>query len=66
MAVHNKVHDGWMALHGKVYNIGPYLRSHPGGVGIMEKFLGWMGVCCLIGFIVRLMFKSGELTSDLK
>ena len=29
--LHDKVHDGWIALHGKVYNIGPYLHYHPGG-----------------------------------
>jgi cytochrome b involved in lipid metabolism len=37
---HNKVHDGWMILRGKVYNIGPYLHYHPGGVNIMKGILG--------------------------
>lgn len=37
---HNKVHDGWMVLRGKVYNIGPYLHYHPGGLAIMKPFLG--------------------------
>ncbi len=37
---HDKVHDGWISLHGKVYNIGPYLHYHPGGVEIMEQCLG--------------------------
>mmetsp|Transcript_26273 Transcript_26273/g.32403 ORF Transcript_26273/g.32403 Transcript_26273/m.32403 type:complete len:200 (+) Transcript_26273:226-825(+) len=38
--LHNKVHDGWIALHGKVYNIGPYLHYHPGGVDIFDDCLG--------------------------
>lgn len=40
IAEHNKVHDGWIALHTKVYNIGPYLHYHPGGVDIIEDCLG--------------------------
>ena len=43
IATHNKVFDGWMILHGKVYNIGPYLHYHPGGVEIMESCLGGDG-----------------------
>jgi cytochrome b involved in lipid metabolism len=38
--LHNKVYDGWMILRGKVYNIGPYLHYHPGGVNIMKGVLG--------------------------
>ena len=37
---HDKVHDGWISLHGKVYNIGPYLHYHPGGVDIFLPCLG--------------------------
>jgi cytochrome b involved in lipid metabolism len=37
---HNKVHDGWMILRGKVYNIGPYLHYHPGGMAILKAVLG--------------------------
>jgi hypothetical protein len=29
-----------MVLHGKVYNIAPYLMYHPGGSEILEKCLG--------------------------
>jgi hypothetical protein len=29
-----------MVLHGKVYNIAPYLMYHPGGSAILEKCLG--------------------------
>ncbi|KAL7516679.1 hypothetical protein ACHAWX_001667 [Stephanocyclus meneghinianus] len=37
---HSAAHDGWMVLHGKVYNISPYLMYHPGGNEILEKCLG--------------------------
>mmetsp|Transcript_354 Transcript_354/g.597 ORF Transcript_354/g.597 Transcript_354/m.597 type:complete len:172 (+) Transcript_354:135-650(+) len=61
IALHNKVHDGWMVLYGKVYNIGPYLHYHPGGVDILKPSLGkdgtelfekyhrWIGIENLIG-----------------
>ena len=34
---HNQPHDCWMVLRGIVYNIGPYLAYHPGGVEIFSK-----------------------------
>jgi len=37
---HNKEYDGWMVLRGRVYNIGPYLHYHPGGVRILKGLLG--------------------------
>jgi hypothetical protein len=37
---HNTVHDGWIVLRGKVYNISPYLAYHPGGAAILERVLG--------------------------
>lgn len=37
---HNKNHDGWIILRGRVYNIGPYLAYHPGGIGIFKSVLG--------------------------
>lgn len=37
---HNKNHDGWIILRGKVYNIGPYLPYHPGGINIFRSVLG--------------------------
>lgn len=61
VACHNKIHDGWTILHGKVYNIGPYLHYHPGGVNILKPTLGkdgtelfekyhrWVGIDNLIG-----------------
>lgn len=32
LASHNTVEDAWTAINGKVYNISPYMRFHPGGV----------------------------------
>jgi cytochrome-b5 reductase len=32
-----------MALQGRVYNIGPYLKFHPGGVSILLKAAGTDG-----------------------
>ena len=58
---HNKPYDGWMVLRGTVYNIGPYLAYHPGGIDIMkkvlgqdgtalfDKFHGWVNIESLIG-----------------
>ena len=59
---HNKIpHDSWIILHGKVYNIGPYLHYHPGGIEIMKECIGgdatklfeeyhrWVNVDNLIG-----------------
>lgn len=37
---HNSIHDGWVVLRGKVYNISPYLAYHPGGSSILERVLG--------------------------
>lgn len=37
---HDKNHDGWIVLRGRVYNIGPYLPYHPGGVSIFKNLLG--------------------------
>ena len=37
---HNTIHDGWIVLKGKVYNISPYLSYHPGGESIIAKVLG--------------------------
>jgi cytochrome b involved in lipid metabolism len=38
--LHNKPHDAWIILRDRVYNIGPYLHYHPGGVGIFKNVLG--------------------------
>jgi cytochrome b involved in lipid metabolism len=38
---HNSaVHDGWVVLRGKVYNLSPYLDYHPGGARILQKIVG--------------------------
>lgn len=40
ISCHNKVYDGWIVLHDKVYNIAPYLAYHPGGSDIIKPWLG--------------------------
>ncbi|GLC35612.1 hypothetical protein PLESTB_000188000 [Pleodorina starrii] len=40
VAGHASPDDAWMALRGKVYNIGPYARFHPGGAAILLKAAG--------------------------
>lgn len=37
---HKTVDDCWTVLNGKVYNITPYLRFHPGGVDEIMKCAG--------------------------
>lgn len=37
---HNTAEDGWVVLRGKVYNITPYLKYHPGGVRILAALAG--------------------------
>lgn len=37
---HNKPEDAWSAFYGKVYNITPYLRFHPGGEDELMRCAG--------------------------
>lgn len=37
---HNKPWDCWMAIHDRVYDIGPILSTHPGGSRILLKYAG--------------------------
>jgi cytochrome b involved in lipid metabolism len=40
IAQHNTAEDGWTVLRGKVYNLSPYMRFHPGGEKILKPILG--------------------------
>ncbi|GAA5993006.1 hypothetical protein JCM5350_004316 [Sporobolomyces pararoseus] len=65
MAKHNTKEDCWQAYNGKVYNVGPFLKYHPGGGGEMMRGAGkdvlahaWVNYetlleNCLVGFLVR-------------
>ncbi|GAA6056475.1 hypothetical protein JCM3770_007020 [Rhodotorula araucariae] len=65
LATHNTRDDCWQAYGGKVYNVGPFLKFHPGGVGEMMRGAGkdvlahaWVNYDtllenCLVGFLVR-------------
>ena len=40
VAQHKYEYDAWIILHNRVYNIGPYLPYHPGGLSILKPYLG--------------------------
>lgn len=40
LSKHNTADDCWLVVHGKVYNVTPYLHFHPGGVEEMMKGAG--------------------------
>lgn len=40
VARHAGEEDAWMALRGRVYNVTPYLRFHPGGAGVLLEAAG--------------------------
>mmetsp|Transcript_29851 Transcript_29851/g.63913 ORF Transcript_29851/g.63913 Transcript_29851/m.63913 type:complete len:242 (-) Transcript_29851:24-749(-) len=62
---HDKPHDCWMVLRGTVYNIGPYLSYHPGGIKIFsrnnlmggdgskffDKYHSWVSIEGLVGVL---------------
>ncbi|WFD17807.1 cytochrome-b5 reductase [Malassezia caprae] len=37
---HNTMEDAWTAIQGKVYNITPYIRFHPGGQDTLMRVAG--------------------------
>ena len=40
VAKHSTPSDGWVALNGKVYNVGPFINRHPGGPYVIRANLG--------------------------
>lgn len=40
LAKHDKSDDCWVAVEGKVYNVTPYLDTHPGGYQLLFKCAG--------------------------
>ncbi|KAL5467283.1 hypothetical protein EMCRGX_G031489 [Ephydatia muelleri] len=40
VANHSSFNDAWVAVDDKVYNITPFLKSHPGGMAITKEYLG--------------------------
>lgn len=50
LASHNTREDCWHAYQGKVYNVTPFLKYHPGGVGEMMRAAGKDGAFTTEGF----------------
>ena len=40
IAKHKEEEDCWLVIHGKVYDVTPYLDEHPGGPEIMVSNAG--------------------------
>ena len=40
IARHDSADDAWVIVDGLVYDISPFLGTHPGGVGVTEDYLG--------------------------
>jgi Cytochrome b5-like Heme/Steroid binding domain len=40
LALHKSREDAWSSFNGRVYNITPYLRYHPGGIGELMRVAG--------------------------
>lgn len=40
LKLHKSTDDAWSAFHGKVYNLSPYLRFHPGGEKELMRVAG--------------------------
>jgi len=40
VAAHNDKKDPWLAIGGRVYAVGPYMASHPGGAEVLVKSAG--------------------------
>lgn len=40
VAQHKTAEDAWTVLRGRVYNISPYFKFHPGGEAILMKVAG--------------------------
>lgn len=40
VSVHNSAVDLWMIVHGKVYDVTPFVNSHPGGPEVLFEYAG--------------------------
>jgi hypothetical protein len=64
---HNTADDAWICVRGKVYNITPYLKFHPGGVDQILRGAGkdatkLFGECCFGNFRLCPLSQSFFLT----
>ncbi|KAL0275361.1 UNVERIFIED_CONTAM: hypothetical protein PYX00_003225 [Menopon gallinae] len=80
LAKHAKEDNAWIAIRGKVYNIAPYLKFHPGGISELMKGAGrdattlftevhpWVNFESILGkcYIGRLVRKNPATPLDLE
>ena len=76
IAEHCTEHDCWISLHGKVYNLTPYLHYHPAGVDIFrsvygkdasvlfDKYHRWVNVNGLIGCLLLGQLADVDVEDD--
>lgn len=56
---HRTQEDAWTAIQGKVYNITPYLKFHPGGVKDLMRCAGRDGTKLFSKFLLKRKRKEG-------
>ncbi|MEN9710592.1 MAG: hypothetical protein RL441_584 [Actinomycetota bacterium] len=49
VAAHNKQADCWTIVSGKVYNLTPFIASHPGGIAFISAMCGLDGTSFYLG-----------------
>ena len=40
VAIHNKMDDCWIIIHGKVYDVTKFVMAHPGGSVVLISWAG--------------------------
>jgi cytochrome b involved in lipid metabolism len=55
VAKHDTVHDCWMIINGKVYDVTPFVDEHPGGDILMDvRCASSIAHACAIGRLIHL------------
>ena len=61
VAKHNSADDCWLVIHGKVYDLTDFARTHPGGSKVIQECAGKVQF-----FILKILFISSfKLMHDL-
>lgn len=61
---HNTMEDAWTAIQGKVYNITPYIRFHPGGQDTLMRVAGRDGtrLFCTCTQLIQISRTPGSMS----